>query len=161
MSAKIQKTNAMRILDKAGIAYEVKTYDYDERDLSGTTAAEKMGADPDSIFKTLVLKGEKNGIIVCIIPVNQEINLKTLAAAAHDKRVEMIHLKELLGITGYIRGGCPPIGMKKLYPSFIESSCLDYDRIGISGGKRGVQIILSPKDLIEIINASVFENRKV
>ncbi len=156
--SKTAKTNAMRILDKAGISYETKEYEYDESDLSGLTAADKMGADPNSIFKTLVLRGEKTGIMVCIIPVNQEINLKGLAAFAKDKRVEMIHLRELLPLTGYMRGGCSPIGMKKIYPTYIESSCLKYDVIGISGGKRGLQIILSPHDIIKITNTKIFEN---
>ena len=106
--SKTAKTNAMRILDKAGISYETKEYEYDESDLSGLTAADKMGADPNSIFKTLVLRGEKTGIMVCIIPVNQEINLKGLAAFAKDKRVEMIHLRELLPLTGYMRGAVLP-----------------------------------------------------
>ena len=158
MSSKIQKTNAMRILDRAKIKYEVKTYEYDESDLSGTSAAEKMGADPDTIFKTIVLRGEKTGILVCMIPVNHEIHLKNLAASAKDKRVEMIHLKELLPLTGYIRGGCSPIGMKKLYPSYIESSALKHDKIGVSGGKRGLQILLDPNDLISITKAALFEN---
>lgn len=157
MSKKI-KTNAMRMLDKLKIEYEIKTYNYDESDLSGITAAAKMGADPNSIFKTLVLRGEKTGILVCVIPVNREINLKALAKAANDKRVEMIHLKELLSLTGYIRGGCSPIGMKKLYPAFIEKSCLNFDKIGVSGGQRGVQIILNPSDLIKTVNAQLFEN---
>lgn len=148
----------MRILDRAKIKYEVKTYEYDENDLSGTSAAEKMGADPDTIFKTIVLRGEKTGILVCMIPVNHEIHLKSLAAAAKDKRVEMIHLKELLPLTGYIRGGCSPIGMKKLYPSYIESSALKHDKIGVSGGKRGLQILLTPNDLISITKATLFEN---
>ncbi len=157
--SKIVKTNAMRILDKAKISYEVKTYDYDESDLSGTTAAEKMGVDPNTIFKTLVLRGEKNGIMVCVIPVNQEIALRSLAAFVKDKKVEMIHLKELLPLTGYMRGGCSPIGMKKAYPTYIEASCLKYDTIGVSGGKRGLQIILAPNDLIKIANAEIFDNQ--
>lgn len=150
----------MRILEREKIQYEIKTYDYDEADLSGTTAAKKMGADPNTLFKTLVLRGEKLGIIVCVIPVNQEINLKALAAQAGDKKCEMIHLKELLGLTGYIRGGCSPIGMKKLYPTFLEASALTNPKIGVSGGKRGVQIILSPNDLIKTVNAKIFTNKQ-
>ncbi|MCD7777502.1 MAG: Cys-tRNA(Pro) deacylase [Clostridiales bacterium] len=156
--AKKIKTNAMRILDREKINYEVKTYEYDENDLSGTSAAEKMGVDPNRLFKTLVLRGEKRGIVVCIIPVNREINLKSFAAQIKDKKTEMIHVKELLGLTGYIRGGCSPVGMKKLYPTFIEKSCLDFETIGVSGGQRGVQIILSPSELIKAVKAEIIEN---
>ncbi len=153
-----QKTNAMRILDREKIKYEVRTYEYDEKDLSGTSAAAKLGIEPDRLFKTLVLRGEKRGIVVCIIPVNREINLKSFASQIKDKRTEMIHVKELLGLTGYIRGGCSPIGMKKLYPTFIEKSCLDYEKIGVSGGQRGVQILLAPQDLIKAAKAEIIEN---
>lgn len=156
--SKTVKTNAMRILDRMGIDYEVVTYEYDEKDLSGLTAADKMGADPDSIFKTLVLRGEKKGIVVCVIPVSKEVNLKGFASAIGDKRVEMIHLRELLGLTGYIRGGCSPIGMKKSYPTFIDSSCLNFEKIGVSGGKRGVQLVISPKDLIRAAKAELFDD---
>ncbi|MCD8089988.1 MAG: Cys-tRNA(Pro) deacylase [Clostridiales bacterium] len=156
--AKHTKTNAMRILDKEKIKYEVHTYEYDENDLSGTSAAEKLGIDPNRLFKTLVLRGEKKGIVVCIIPVNREINLKAFAAQIKDKRTEMIHVKELLGLTGYIRGGCSPIGMKKQYPTYIEKSCLDYETIGVSGGMRGLQIILDPRDLIKAAKAEIIEN---
>lgn len=152
------KTNAMRILDREKIKYEVRTYEYDEADLSGTSAAAKLGTDPGRLFKTLVLRGEKRGIVVCIIPVNREINLKAFAARIKDKRTEMIHVKEFLGLTGYIRGGCSPIGMKKQYPTFIEASCLNYETIGVSGGQRGVQIMLAPKDLIKAAKAEIAEN---
>lgn len=157
--AKVSKTNAMRILDKEKIPYEIKTYEYDESDLSGVTAAEKMGVDPNTIFKTLLLKDEKQNPMVCVIPVNQEISLKTLASQSGCKKCEMVHLKELLGLTGYIRGGCSPIGMKKLYPTFVENSALSLSQIGVSGGKRGIQILLSPQDLIKITNAKTFDNK--
>ncbi len=141
------KTNVMRLLDKAGIAYEAKEYPVDEKDLSGSHAADMMGADHGSVFKTLVLKGEKTGYFVCCIPVDEELDLKKTAKAAHDKKVEMIPMKELLPLTGYIRGGCSPIGMKKKFPTYIEETAQLYDKIAVSAGQRGVQIILSPEDL--------------
>jgi len=159
MHGKIKTTNAMRILDKNKISYQVKEYDYDENDLSGMTAAQKLNISPDNIFKTLVLKGERNGIIVCCIPVNQEINLKKLAAFSNDKKVEMIHVKELLSVTGYIRGGCSPIGMKKNYPIFIEKSACNLDFIAVSAGIRGEQIIIEPNVLIEFLNAKIYDNQ--
>ena len=113
------KTNVMRLLDAANISYESKEYEVDEKDLSGSHAADMMGADHDTIFKTLVLKGEKTGYLVCCIPVDEELDLKKVAKAAHDKKVEMIPMKDLLPLTGYIRGGCSPIGMKKKFPLYI------------------------------------------
>lgn len=156
--SKNQKNNAMRMLEHNKIEYETKEYEYDESDLSGLTLVAKTGMNPDTVFKTLVLKGEKNGYLVCCIPVAQEINLKKLASASEDKKVEMIHVKELLPLTGYIRGGCSPIGMKKLFPTFIEESCVNFEKISISAGVRGQQIILNPKDLIEFLNAKLYQN---
>lgn len=156
--SKAKKTNTMRILDKAKIPYETKEYEYDESDLSGATIAEKTGMNPDMLFKTLVLRGEKNGYLVCCIPVKQEINLKKLAIASKDKKVEMIHVKELLPLTGYIRGGCSPIGMKKQFPTYIEKSCLNFDKISVSGGVRGQQVILNPNELISFLNATIYDN---
>lgn len=154
--SKKQKTNAMRILEKAKIEYETMEYEYDENNLSGI--AEKIGMNPDMLFKTLVLRGEKNGYLVCCIPVESEINLKKLAAASNDKRVEMIHLKELFPLTGYIRGGCSPIGMKKQFPTYVERSCLNFEKISVSAGVRGRQIILNPKDLLNFLGAVLYEN---
>lgn len=118
----------------------------------------KWGLTLTAFLRHLFSEGKKRGIVVCIIPVNREINLKSFAAQIKDKKTEMIHVKELLGLTGYIRGGCSPVGMKKLYPTFIEKSCLDFETIGVSGGQRGVQIILSPSDLIKAVKAEIIEN---
>ena len=144
------RTNVMRLLDAAGIHYETGTYEVDENDLSGSHAADLMGIDHDQMYKTLVLKGEKKGYLVCCIPVDEELDLKKVAKAAGEKKVEMIHVKDMLGITGYIRGGCTPIGMKKQFPTFIHESAADFDTIIISGGRLGVQLILSPQDLIKV-----------
>ena len=141
------KTNVMRLLDAANISYESTEYEVDEKDLSGSHAADMMGADHDTIFKTLVLKGEKTGYLVCCIPVDEELDLKKVAKAAHDKKVEMIPMKDLLPLTGYIRGGCSPIGMKKKFPLYIEETAILFEKIAVSAGQRGVQILLSPNDL--------------
>ena len=145
------KTNAMRMLDKAKIEYRTKEYEVDENDLSGSHAADMMGVDHGSVFKTLVLKGEKMGYLVCCIPVDAELDLKKTARAAGDKKEEMIHMKDLLTVTGYIRGGCSPIGMKKQFPTFVEESAVLYDEIAISAGLRGQQILISPQTLVTFI----------
>ena len=129
------------------------TYEVDESDLSGEHAAEKLGADPDIVFKTLVLKGDKTGYIVACIPVLATLDLKALAAVSHNKSVEMIHMKDLLGVTGYIRGGCSPIGMKKLFPTYIDQSAFVHPEIIFSAGMRGLQIVASPEDLRQVIHA--------
>lgn len=149
-----QKTNVMRLLEAAGVPYEAKYYQVDENDLSGSHAADMMGADHDSIFKTLVLKGEKTGYLVCCIPVDEELDLKKTAKAAGDKKVEMIHVKELLPLTGYIRGGCSPIGMKKKFPTYIEETAQLFDQIYVSAGQRGSQIAISPEDLRRMTEGS-------
>ena len=141
------KTNVMRLLDAAHIAYETGTYEVDENDLSGSHAADLMGVDHDRMYKTLVLKGEKMGYLVCCIPVDEELDLKKAARAAGEKKVEMIHVKDMLGITGYIRGGCSPVGMKKHFPTYIEEMAQLYDTVMVSAGQRGVQVTLSPEDL--------------
>ena len=151
------KTNVMRLLEQANIPYETLSYEYDEDNLSGLLAAEKCGIDPDTMFKTLVTRGEKRGIVVFCIPVNEELDLKKCAAAAGDKRIEMTHVKELQGLTGYIRGGCSPIGMKKNYPIYIEESAILFDRISVSGGARGIQVRLNPEDLIRYTGAELCE----
>ena len=145
------KTNAMRMLDKAKMKYATREYEVDEQNLSGSHAADMMGADHGSVFKTLVLKGEKMGYLVCCIPVDGELDLKKVAKAAGEKKVEMIPMKDLQNITGYIRGGCSPIGMKRQFPTFIEESALSYSEIVVSGGLRGQQIVISPQTLIEFI----------
>ncbi len=145
------KTNAMRMLDKAKVAYATKEYEVDESDLSGSHAADMMGVDHGSVFKTLVLKGEKTGYLVCCIPVDEELDLKKTAKAAGDKKVEMIPMKDLQSVTGYIRGGCSPIGMKKQFPTFVEEKAFLYPEIAISAGLRGQQIIISPQELIKFV----------
>ena len=146
-SEKKEKTNVMRLLDAAGIAYRTLEYEVDENDLSGVHVAAQLGQDPDACFKTLVLKGEKQGYLVCCIPVAEELDLKKVARAAGDKKVEMIPMKELLPVTGYIRGGCSPIGMKKHFPTYIEETAELFDEIAVSAGMRGFQIILNPEEL--------------
>ena len=148
------KTNVMRLLDKAGIPYEAREYKVDEEDLSGSHAADMMGADHDSVYKTLVLKGEKTGYLVCCLPVDEELDLKKVAKAAKDKKVEMIHMKDLLPLTGYIRGGCSPVGMKKKFPTYIEEMAQLYDQIAVSAGQRGLQIVLDPKDLCRYVEGT-------
>lgn len=157
MKTKAVKTNAMRLLDTQGISYETAEYEVDENDLSGVHLAETVGVDVSLVYKTLVVRGERTGINVFVIPAAEELDLKKCAAAANDKRAEMIHVKELLPLTGYIRGGCSPIGMKKKYPTFIDSSAFSHERIYVSAGQRGVQLILSPEDLKKAASASVAE----
>ncbi|MBQ6975269.1 MAG: Cys-tRNA(Pro) deacylase [Selenomonadaceae bacterium] len=152
---KIKKTNAARILDKLGIDYEIKTYEVDEDDLSAVHVAQVVGMDISTVFKTLVTRGDKTGVIMAVIGGGEEINLKLLAKASGNKSVEMIALKELFPLTGYVRGGCSPLGAKKNYPVFIDSKALEQEKISISAGQRGMQIILSPKDLVTAANAVV------
>ena len=152
----MQKTNAMRILDKAKIPYSVIEYDVDESDLSGLHIAQTTGMNPDAVFKTLVAKGDRCGFCVFCIPCAMEVDLKKAAVVSNNKRVEMIALKDLLPTTGYIRGGCSPIGMKKQFPTFIHESAKNFDTISVSGGMRGTQILLSPDDLSGFINATYY-----
>lgn len=140
-------TNAMRLLTQAGIPFETSEYPVDESDLSGVHAAAMLGVDADCVFKTLVVRGERRGVCVFVIPVAEELDLKKCAVAMGDKRVEMIHVKELLGLTGYVRGGCSPIGMKKKYPTYIDEIATLFDRIYVSAGLRGQQLIIDPQDL--------------
>ncbi len=140
-------TNAMRLLTQAGIDFETSEYEVDESDLSGVHAAQMLGVEPDQVFKTLVARGERTGIGVFCIPVAEELDLKKCAAAMGDKKVEMIHVRELLGLTGYIRGGCSPIGMKKKYRTWIDEIATLFDKIYVSAGMRGQQLILDPEDL--------------
>lgn len=147
------KTNAMRQLDVAGIEYTTAEYEVDESDLSGTHAAEMLGIDPYSMYKTLVCRDDKGSLRVFCIPVAMELDLKKCALAAGVKRVEMIGVKELLPLTGYIRGGCSPIGMKKKFPTYIDECATLFDKIYVSAGMRGVQMILSPTALADFIEA--------
>ena len=143
------KTNAMRLMAQAGIPIRVLEYAVDESDLSGLHAAEQLGMPPEQIFKTLVARGDKSGICVFCIPVCCELDLKKAAKVSGNKKVEMIHVRELLGLTGYIRGGCSPVGMKKQYPTYIEESAVLYEEIGVSAGARGLQMLTDPERLIE------------
>ncbi|MEG1685877.1 MAG: Cys-tRNA(Pro) deacylase, partial [Bacteroides sp.] len=145
---KINKTNAARLLDKAKINYELIPYEVDEKDLSAVHVAASLGEDIEQVFKTLVLYGEKSGYFVCVIPGEHEVDLKLAAKVSGNKKCDLLPLKELLPITGYIRGGCSPLGMKKHFPTYIHRSCLDYSSIYVSAGVRGLQIKISPSDLI-------------
>lgn len=150
----MSKTNAIRILESHKIKFDTVSYEVDEDDLSGETVAVKAGVNPETVFKTLVCVGDKTGHIVFCIPVTQELNLKKAAAASNNKKVEMIKLKDLLPLTGYIRGGCSPIGMKKLFPTYIDETAQLFENIFVSAGVRGTQVKLNPDDLIKIINGS-------
>ena len=152
----VQKTNAARLLDAAGIAYELVPYSFTEEDLSAQHVAAELGEDIDQVFKTLVLRGDRNGCFVCVIPGDFEVDLKVAARISGNKSCEMLHLKELLPTTGYIRGGCSPIGMKKAFPTFIHESALLYDSIYISAGVRGLQLKINPQDLISFIGAEIY-----
>lgn len=149
------KTNAMRLLEQAGVPYTPLEYEVDETDLSGMHIARQLGRDPDTMFKTIAARGEKRGILVFCIPVSCEIDLKKAARVAGDKRVELLPVKELLSTTGYIRGGCSPIGMKKKYPTFIDESCTLFDRITVSAGIRGCQLEVETQRLIPFLDADV------
>lgn len=155
--SKTKKTNAARILDRLKIPYEIKTYEVDEEDLSAVHVAETAGIDIATVFKTLVTRGDKSGVIMAVINGADEINLKLLAKASGNKSVEMIHLNELLLLTGYIRGGCSPLGAKKDYPVYLDSKALSHEKISISAGLRGMQLILSPQDLVKATRATVAE----
>ena len=148
----MSKTNAIRILESHKIKFETVSYEVDEKDLSGETVALKVGVDPETVFKTLVCIGDKTGNIVFCIPVTQELNLKKAAFASENKKVEMIKLNDLLPLTGYVRGGCSPIGMKKQFPTYIDETAQLFENIFVSAGVRGTQMKLSPDDLIKIVN---------
>ena len=152
---KINKTNAARLLDKAKIAYELIPYEVDENDLSAIHVADSLGENIEQVFKTLVLHGDKNGHFVCVIPGEHEVDLKLAAKASGNKKCDLIPMKELLPLTGYIRGGCTPIGMQKTFPTYIHESCLNYPYIYISAGQRGLQLKLDPNDLIKEVHAEV------
>ena len=155
MAKKIEKTNAARLLDKAGISYKLIPYEFDENDLAAQHVADSLGQDIERVFKTLVLHGDKTGHIVCVVPGNAEVDLKALAKASGNKKVEMIAMKDLLSVTGYIRGGCSPVGMKKRFPTFFHTTATDFDTIYVSAGVRGLQVEISPSDLIGFVGAVV------
>ena len=150
-----EKTNAARILDRKGIKYQLIEYQVDPDDLSATHVAETLGEPVDKVYKTLVLRGDKSGIFVAIIAADKEIDLKKAAKASGNKKAEMIAMKELLPLTGYIRGGCTALGMKKNYPIFLSKEAVNFKEIYVSGGKRGLQILLSPIDLKNAVEATL------
>lgn len=152
---KINKTNAARLLDKAKIAYELIPYEVDENDLSAVHVAASLGEDINCVFKTLILHGDKSGYFVCVISGEHEVDLKLAAKASGNKKCDLIPVKELLPLTGYIRGGCSPIGMKKSFPTYIHETCLRFPYIYISAGQRGLQLKLDPKDLVKEVRAEV------
>jgi Cys-tRNA(Pro)/Cys-tRNA(Cys) deacylase len=152
----INKTNAARLLDAGGIEYSLIPYNVSEEDLSAQHVAAQLNEEIETVFKTLVLRGDRNGLFVCVIPGNFEVDLKIAAKISGNKSCDMIHVKELQPLTGYIRGGCSPIGMKKKYPTFIHESALLYDHIYISAGVRGVQIKINPNDLIKFTEAEIY-----
>jgi len=152
---KIEKTNAARLLDKSRTDYELIPYEVDESDLGAVHVAEQLCEPVEKVFKTLVLKGDKSGYFVCVIPGAEEVDLKKAAKVSGNKSCEMIPMKELLPVTGYIRGACSPIGMKKHFPTFIHETCLNFDKIYVSAGKRGLQLFISPQDLIMETGAKV------
>ena len=152
---KINKTNAARLLDRAKIAYELVPYEVDENNFAATHVAEQLGEDIDQVFKTLVLRGDRHGIFVCVVPGDKEVDLKKAAKISGNKSAEMLAMKELLPVTGYIRGGCSPIGMKKNYPIYIQESCRLHDYIYSSPGQRGLQIKIAPDDLIGFVSSQV------
>lgn len=152
---KINKTNAARLLDQAGVPYELIAYEVDESDLSATHLATTIGEDIDTVFKTLVLHGDKTGHFVCVIPGNEEVDLKKAARVSGNKKCDLIPMKELLPTTGYIRGGCSPVGMKKLFPTFIHETCILFEHIFVSAGQRGLQFKINPDDLVQFVHATV------
>jgi Cys-tRNA(Pro)/Cys-tRNA(Cys) deacylase len=145
-----QKTNAARLLDQAGITYQLKEYQVDESDLSAITVATKIGFEVERVFKTLVARGDKTGVMFACIPGNLELNLKSLATLSGNKKVEVVPLKEVQGLTGYVRGGVSPLGAKKNYPVYIDSQVEIWDSISLSAGIRGCQMLLKPEDLIKV-----------
>ena len=152
-----KKTNAERLVEQAGIPCRDHFYEYDENDLSGLHAAEALGRNPEEVFKTLVARGAKTGINVFCIPVCCELDLKKAAQAAGDKNMELIPVKELLGLTGYIRGGCSPVGMKKKYPTYFDETCELYDTIAVSAGERGHQMEVEPMALVDLVEATLVD----
>jgi Cys-tRNA(Pro)/Cys-tRNA(Cys) deacylase len=152
---KLKKTNAARILDNLDIPYEIKEYPVDLNDLSAVHVAAQVGMSVRMVFKTLVARGNRNGVLMACIPGDGELDLKALASVSGNKKVEMVHLKEVLGLTGYVRGGCSPLGAKKEYPVYLDESSQQWDVIAISAGRRGEQILLSPSGLVRAVHAQV------
>lgn len=151
------KTNAVRLIQQAGISCREAFYEFDESDLSGIHAANAIGKPPEEVFKTLVARGERTGINVFCVPVCFELNLKKAARAAGDKNMELVAVRELLGLTGYIRGGCSPVGMRKKYPVYLDETCELYDEIAVSAGERGHQMLVPPMDLARFLGAKLVD----
>lgn len=149
------KTNAARLLDRAKIPYELIPYEYDENDLAAQHVADALGQDIRQVFKTLVLHGDRCGYFVCVVPGNCEVDLKKAAKAAGAKKAEMIPMKELLPLTGYIRGGCSPVGMKKPFPTFFHTTAANFDHFYVSAGQRGLQFKVNPKQLIDYVGGTI------
>lgn len=152
----MNKTNAVRLLEAAGISFKTAEYAVDESDLSGIHAAEMLGLPAEQVFKTLVLKGDKSGYFVCCVPVAEELDLKKAARISGNKKCEMLHVKDLLGVTGYVRGGCSPVGMKKKFPTYIDETAVLFDEIAVSAGARGMQVILNPEALGGVCGSKIF-----
>lgn len=149
------KTNAARILDREAIRYELREYAVDESDLSAPHVAEAIGMPPEQVFKTLVARGDRTGVLLACIPANTELDLKALAAASGNKKVELVAVKEVLGLTGYIRGGVSPVGTRKPYPLYLDETAILSDVISVSAGVRGCQMLLAPDDLARVVNAQM------
>jgi Cys-tRNA(Pro)/Cys-tRNA(Cys) deacylase len=149
------KTNAARILDAAGILYEIREYEVDENDLSAPHVAAAIGMPPEQVFKTLVVRGDRSGVLLACIPANSELDLKSLAGASVNKKVELVAVKEVLALTGYIRGGVSPVGTKKPYPLYVDETAELWDAVAISAGIRGRQMVLAPADLIRVTGAKI------
>lgn len=152
-----EKTNAIRLVQQAGISCREAFYDYDEKDLSGVHAAAAIGFPPEQVFKTLVARGERTGVNIFCIPVCCELDLKKAAKAAGDKNMALVPVRELLTLTGYIRGGCSPVGMKKKYPTFLDETAILWDTIAVSAGARGHQMLLSPENLASLVSAEIVD----
>ena len=155
MKTKIEKTNAARLLDRAGIGYDLVPYAVDETDLAATHVAEQLGEPVGQVFKTLVLSGDRTGFFVCVVPGNMEVNLKAAARVSGNKKCDLIPMKDLQAVTGYIRGGCSPVGMKKTFPTYIHITAPDFPVIYVSAGIRGLQFRISPADLVSYTGATV------
>ena len=151
------KTNAMRQLDAAKIAYEALTYEVDESDLSGTHIADQIGLSYEQVFKTIVTRGDKTGLLVFCIPCHKEIDLKAAAIATGNKKVEPVAVKELLGLTGYIRGGCSPVGMKKKFPTYFDASAQELDELTVSAGVKGIQLLLRREEIVRFTGATLVD----
>lgn len=157
MSRKIEKTNAARLLDRAKVAYELIPYEVDEQDLAAAHVAAQLGEPVGRVFKTLVLRGDRSGLFVCVVPGDREVDLKRAARLSGNKSAELIPMKELLPATGYIRGGCSPIGMKRRLPTFVDASCEAFGTIFVSAGVRGLQLRIAPSDLLRLTGAVTAE----